>query len=162
MEEKFHENLMDEAYNLWNKNLSISYENFLELIENQLSPLHTIGVIFGNLNYQVDNGGFIQWYDNNYSCSIEKIINFLEDNKTFDVVFEDVLHIVYGVNEHIEHIEDGKKEINKVSYDYQDFFKESLGHFLQKNLNRYDTKYYKINNEFMKKFNECLQSNPKL
>ena len=56
---------MDEAYALWQKpkNGSWSTEEFFD----HLSYIQRVAVSLGNLNYQVENGGFAQWISNGYA-----------------------------------------------------------------------------------------------
>jgi hypothetical protein len=55
-----HDALMNAAYDRFDS--SMSREEFLA----QLGPVEYEAVIVGNLNYQVQNGGFMQWVDNQY------------------------------------------------------------------------------------------------
>jgi hypothetical protein len=55
------QDLMHEAYESWRAE-DMSYEEFLD----ELDGVHRRAVILGNLNYQVNNGGFAQWVDNRY------------------------------------------------------------------------------------------------
>lgn len=160
MKKDFHQNLMDESYDLWKKekNKNLSYVDFLDQVEKELSLLHKVSVIFGKLNYQVENGGFLQWYDNGYSCSIEELIETLEVNKQFN----EVLKILENVRDSLEYLEDGEKEVKKVSYEYQDLFKETLKNYCRDDFDRCDKEFYKYNDKFKVKFNEWLQSNPNL
>lgn len=55
-----HERLMNEAYD---NGKHATYEAFLDTLD---MP-HRRAVVLGNLNYQVENGGFSQWILNGYS-----------------------------------------------------------------------------------------------
>lgn len=63
-QEKVHQRLMNEAYDRWNSPplQGKSYQDFLM----KLTPIHRDAVVLGNLNYQVENGGFSQWLGNGY------------------------------------------------------------------------------------------------
>ena len=66
--------LMNSAFEKWDKK-NISYDDFLDLI----SDLEREAVIFGNFNYQVENGGHSQWIGNGYASStIDDLIEFLK------------------------------------------------------------------------------------
>lgn len=54
---------MDEFYNEWQMSAGMKRR---ELLEKKFTPLHIAAVLLGNLNYQVGNGGFAQWWDNGY------------------------------------------------------------------------------------------------
>lgn len=61
--------LMNEFYDFWEK-----YEHLprLEVLK-LMSELHQVAVKLGNLNYQVNNGGFSQWEFNEYNEDIEDL-----------------------------------------------------------------------------------------
>ena len=56
------QSLMDAAYTAWQAEQSKSYDDFIF----DLDGTHKAAVLIGNLNYQVENGGFTQWMDNGY------------------------------------------------------------------------------------------------
>lgn len=56
--------LMDEAYSRWDA-ATMDRTDFWD----QLSPDERTAVFLGNLNYQVENGGWCQWADNGYMCA---------------------------------------------------------------------------------------------
>jgi hypothetical protein len=58
----FHQELMDKAYDLWRTHKDWSYPIFID----NLDMVSRRAVVLGNLNYQVCNGGFTQWEDNQY------------------------------------------------------------------------------------------------
>lgn len=43
-----------------------------------LTPYEKLAVIFGNFNYQVQNGVFYQWVFNNYDSDIDDLEEFIE------------------------------------------------------------------------------------
>lgn len=53
---------MNQAYNKWGKEKNWNKQEFWDHINFQ----EKIAVALGNLNYQVENGGFEQWNDNGY------------------------------------------------------------------------------------------------
>jgi hypothetical protein len=54
---------MDAAYDKWNNQWKgVNYEEFV----NRLDYAERLAVLTGNLNYQVENGGWVQWFDNRY------------------------------------------------------------------------------------------------
>lgn len=56
------ERLMKSAYDRYQANPNWSATDF----HAQLTPAETIAVHIGNMNYQVGNGGWSQWFDNGY------------------------------------------------------------------------------------------------
>jgi len=93
-----HQLLMDKAYNderarvdaSTNGNESWSYNRMI----NEATELEQLAVVLGNLNYQVENGGFNQWVDNGYCTSypiIEEALTALNtetSKKVYDMLTE--------------------------------------------------------------------------
>ena len=65
------QDLMNTAYERWQKNDDWSKDDFRV----SLDAWEKIAVHTGNLNYQVENGGFSQWYFNNYYTP--EVLDFL-------------------------------------------------------------------------------------
>lgn len=59
-----HQDLMHGAYKKWRHPLR--YVQFLM----ELDVKERRAVVLGNLNYQVENGGFLQWRDNGYDANL--------------------------------------------------------------------------------------------
>lgn len=60
---ELHQSLMNKAYDRWNTTLKgVSKEAFHDSLDAQ----ERFAVHTGNFNYQVENGGFIQWWCNCY------------------------------------------------------------------------------------------------
>ena len=136
-----HQELMDEAYKGFTD--SMSNEDFRAT----LSPKHRDAVILGNLNYQVGNGGFQQWYDNNYGKrDIDYLINtLLPQITTFagEKVL-DILEQVRAIREEYEEITRGMEyEDNEVEHIWR-------AYDLQ------DDRYYDIDDQFMEDVQEYL------
>lgn len=78
--------LMDEAYKLWqdheNDNPSKRWdqEDFYRHVMMDLSGFHALACVLGNLNYQVENGGFVQYLDNGYAEAAEWFMRSAFDN----------------------------------------------------------------------------------
>ncbi|MEW5859799.1 MAG: hypothetical protein AB1861_20840 [Cyanobacteriota bacterium] len=69
-----HQQLMNEAYNVFKSGRGDDYEGFVDSLDDR----HRAAVILGNLNYQVENGGFLQWHCNGYSGQVDKLHEYLE------------------------------------------------------------------------------------
>lgn len=65
---------MDAAYSRWRAASDTSYADML----GACSPVERAAVLLGNLNYQVNNGGFMQWVDNGYALYIEEVMGLLK------------------------------------------------------------------------------------
>jgi len=81
--DSFHQQLMNEAYDVWHKHNEWGYSDFLENIPKYLSTLHLYAVVIGNLNYQVENGGWYQWYMNGYNVGIDYVQDALDEFSSF-------------------------------------------------------------------------------
>lgn len=70
-----HQYLMDKAHDLWEKHRDWTYRDFVS----HLSPLRKDAVLIGNFNYQIENGGFLQWDWNGYSEYSGDIFRILDE-----------------------------------------------------------------------------------
>lgn len=81
--ETLHVALMHKAYAMFRKHDEWTLNDFYF----NISPLERRAVALGNLNYQVGNGGFMQWINNGYAeesgNSIRLIANEITGNKKF-------------------------------------------------------------------------------
>lgn len=72
---------MNSAYAIWKENEGWNLEDFYF----NLPPLERRAVALGNLNYQVENGGFTQWVFNGYReaslSTLRQIQREIEDSK---------------------------------------------------------------------------------
>lgn len=69
-----HQQLMNEAYDVFKSGRGDDYEGFVDGLDDR----HRAAVILGNFNYQVENGGFLQWHDNGYSSRIDWLHKYLK------------------------------------------------------------------------------------
>lgn len=127
-----HQGLMDKAYDRWNGEWKgCGYDEFV----NRLDHIERLAVLTGNFNYQVENGGFSQWFGNGYGKHVDTIISLLNQYKhlpgisrVIDLVCQ--AHTRYGGDEY-------------VSDDFDD-------------LDDLDTAYYAINETFMASMESIL------
>ena len=91
-----HQSLMNEVYDYWQQNKT-SREEALD----NFSELHKAAVQLGNLNYQVENGGFSQWHFNEYSDDLPDLLKLCNKGialnikgfkllKSLLIIFEDL------------------------------------------------------------------------
>lgn len=73
--------LMNEFYDIYQKNPELNREDIL----NRVSDLHKAAVRFGNLNYQVTNGGFSQWEFNGYSSDLNALLLLCDKGISLDI-----------------------------------------------------------------------------
>jgi hypothetical protein len=113
-----HQQLMDQAYARFQANRHWSRDQFIM----RLNWLETVAVLTGNLNYQVENGGFAQWHDNGYSEHTKQLLEVLNEinTDTSKQVVELVLEFMGGIRE-LEDEEDWEVLVN-TSDDISDRF----------------------------------------
>jgi len=74
--------LMDKAYKKWQSGelKGVSSEEFI----NALPENEATAVRIGNMNYQVENGGWMQWWDNGYGPrDIDYLVNFFNKHAEY-------------------------------------------------------------------------------
>lgn len=153
-EESIHQKLMNKAYDLWSteEGKELNYSDFLDVVSDKFGKLYFNAVITGNLNYQVENGGFSQWHYNDYSITLDDLIIFFTDNFKNNEVIDKLKYILNEVVDILDWLDEGKDCVKNL-YDYKEFFIEKLEDQVQKELNQLDEKYYEIN----EKLNEILE-----
>ena len=114
-EEGIHEKLMDETYLKWADHANWTYD---ELIDS-LPKIERVAVLLGNLNYQVENGGFYQWHFNLYGKWADEIISILDDMKlSLSKQFHDVLDTVQHLIEQSKQYYNEIKELENLRENY--------------------------------------------
>lgn len=143
---------MDNCYDRWQQHnrdikdggLKWSYNDFID----QLTPYEKTAVILGNLNYQVENGGFMQWDDNGYSDYYDDIYDFIEST---DFVDKDKLIDL------VDEFQSIKDSIDKLD-SYDDFYTEDC-ETRYRSMNNLDSRYYDIEDSWKDYVNEYLLDN---
>lgn len=103
--------ITDSVYDNWDNSV-ISREDFIK----QLSNYEKIAVMFSNFNYQFEDGGLYQWYDNGYYNDLVFLISFLEkSNYSRKNEFSEIL-------EYIDHIHDSIENLDS----YDDWYEEDV------------------------------------
>lgn len=70
-----HQSLVDKAYDRWRDEWKdLSYEEFIS----RLPERERFAVLTGNLNYQVENGGFSQWAENGFLSTAPTLLDLLK------------------------------------------------------------------------------------
>jgi hypothetical protein len=149
---KLHQIMMDKAYEIWSipANAKMSYEDFLECVKEDLGIDFYHAVITGNMNYQVENGGWYQWDDNGYSVSMEELVEFFqqEEFKEYSEISK-LVRILRDVEEQLDWKHRGLNEIKQVDYDFQDTFKNALDDEFDRTIGYLDTDYYGIHERIL-------------
>jgi len=147
---KTHQGLMEEAYDLWQKSENAHWNNH-DFIANLPSQAHKDAVILGNLNYQVGNGGFEQWFLNGYGQrDWAYLVNELLPKIGTPAALE--------VAKLVEKAYSTKRNEQRGGYDpyYADEDEEDFeSAWLDESM---DTEYYKLEDQFMIDVENYLQS----
>lgn len=136
--------ILDKIHNIRLDNINLNRKEFLE----KLSEYEKLAVKFGDFNYQVENGGLIQWDENNYSNDLEDLIEFL--NKSSYQYKEKFLEVLSD----FKYIKNAINNLNTAD-DFYEVDKESRLNFLYE----YDEKYLNIRESWRKYFENYLVKN---
>ena len=148
-----HQELMDAAHEKWNDNLN--YNQFIDM----LPKAEKYAVLFGNMNYQIGNGGWYQWCDNGYCTRIKALVNALTEMNTD--TSNQILKMLDVVKPTLKYdVLDGSKESRGCCTNY---FKEKKRKYWDDddddddddehpNFESIDTQYYELEDKFME---EC-------
>ena len=134
--------LMDRAYKKWTDGLS--HDEFRATLDNE----EKVAVHFGNLNYQVENGGFQQWYGNQfYTPEVMQYLmvmcrDVLPQNETIKIVSGMLLN----VNKVLTEIKKSR-EVQNTYLSWDEEYSECKGEIdsLYKELEIYNNQYYDCN-----------------
>jgi len=143
--------LMDEAYDKWQDN-DWSKQDFRNYISKIMSREHLIAVQVGNLNYQVENGGFLQWHDNGYSMDLEDLISYCEEigTKTCIKVKTLLEYVQDTISYFCTEAEEAMQLLTRNLFDnYAEVLRDCLWDQMSKHLSRYDQEYYDISDNFL-------------
>lgn len=129
--------LMNSAYGRYTHQMS------QQAFWDQLDAKERIAVFFGNLNYQVENGGYRQWIGNRYAQqeNVEFLIRKLREMSTAESAI---------VLQHLAEIRDLANEEGWDSDRWDDDAWEAL------DLDSFDHSFYEVNAELLKQVEEKL------
>ena len=152
LKQDVHQQLMDEAYDKWRNNKNWDYNEFVD----ELDIKHALAVLTGDLNYQVKNGGFSQWYFNDYASEAQRLLTLLSFYKEEPVIAE-VIQLVEKAVRIIDEYEIGIIRVTS-KRDYYAYEIEELNNEMQDKCDELTDKYFKITNEFMKVMEKILSN----
>lgn len=149
--------LMNEAYDKWQDGWSRS--DFLEYVKKNLSEEHYIAVIFGNLNYQVENGGFSQWDFNRYSEDLDDLLGYINEipGEEAEQVKGCLLKFKEYSEERDEETHASEHGLPFELYDYREVLRERIYEKFQDQVSELDYKYYDINEGFLENLDNYLE-----
>lgn len=120
---------MNQAYDFWkNEKPELSYNEFIKALPEKQAQ----AVIIGNLNYQVENGGFSQWASNGYSDQAERLKMYLR------LIATESAKLVHDT---IEEFEEYAEDYCEDDEDDDDFDYSTL--------RKLDNYYYSLNEQFL-------------
>lgn len=135
--------IMDQSYDIW-KNNSMSRDEFLS----KLSDYEKLAVKFGNFNYQVENGGLMQWDCNGYSEDLEDLQEFLTKS---DYSKKDRF---LGILDAFSNVKDAINKLDK----YDDWYDEDMN-TRWNSLETFDKDYYSFKDNWIEYFEDYLFQN---
>jgi hypothetical protein len=134
---------------------------------NQLSFVEKVAVFTGNLNYQVENGGFMQWVYNGYSECHYELVDILENH----IKTESSIAVARMVETAIERNQDDNYDCDYCRYgcdcelevyededgnEYEDYDCFCNCECSEANCDDLDTNFYKLNEQLLKDIQEWL------
>jgi len=157
--------LMDKAYSKWEK------ENWStkEFIQEHCSDLERKAVLLGNLNYQVENGGFEQWVDNGYGYFWRDTIKVLREIGTENAV--KTINLINRFSQYINEYADGYDYWHtETETDYVSYYDEDEDEWLEGETeeevnpgwdiaNESSSEYYEFNQFLMGEIENFLNNN---
>lgn len=146
MNDSFHQLYMNRAYAGWVQNDDLDRDEFWD----SLNLYEAIAVYTGNLNYQVENGGFLQWHDNGYSDAYTRRRAY-----SLDYVFDCLDH--YESVRTVQSIVQQAMNILREMDDYDEFDDELREEHLEQ-LDVLDQQYYNVNEQFMQDIESVLST----
>ena len=135
--------IMDQSYDIW-KNNSMSRDEFLS----KLSDYEKLAVKFGNFNYQVENGGLMQWDCNGYSEDLDDLQEFLTKS---DYSKKDRF---LGILDAFSNVKDAINKLDK----YDDWYDEDMN-TRWNSLETFDKDYYSFKDNWIEYFEDYLFKN---
>ena len=135
--------IMDQSYDMW-KNNSMSRDEFLS----KLSDYEKLAIKFGNFNYQVENGGLMQWDCNGYSEDLEDLQEFLTKS---DYSKKDRF---LGILDAFSNVKDAINKLDK----YDDWYDDDMN-TRWNSLETFDKDYYSFKDNWIEYFEDYLFKN---
>ena len=127
MEHEFLQNMMNQAYDKFDSGFTRAQWML------RLNWDEKIAVVAGNLNYQVGNGGFVQWADNGYIDTADLLLEITNEMAT-----ETSLEVAALIEQMLEIWEE------YLEYQDDDSWQDMFGQ-----TDSMDTRFYQINDQFL-------------
>lgn len=185
LKRKYHQNLLDYAYKWWLKpeNKDKRYYEMVNFIKEDLGDEAMLLILMGSYNYQVGNGGHMQYMSNRYSSStgkdgdlglmnllmdlIETYFNYPSKDKLLDIIqaaYDELLDYVNYTNDHCFNC-GGSGEVSTGYFggEEEDYVScDDCGgsgeidesEFIINSLHKIDLRYYEIEKQVMREMND--------
>jgi len=117
----------------WRRYQSVEGEQYPAFIA-RLVPVEQLAVLTGDLNQQLEEGGFLQWYDNHHHESVALLVQGLQNVGTTSV--EQVNRLVtdfmsISEAERDDEFEAREEELTQAYYDIKPAFLVDVGSYLE-------------------------------
>ncbi len=132
-----HQLIMNKAYDRWQKNAKV-WDKFMFF--DQLDFQERVAVSLGNLNYQVENGGFSQWKYNGLADVHLDFLLRLDVDKNLYPEISKALELLSKFKKADEELSD------KDNYSDDEDEDEEFENELERVFDNLDTSYYKLEN----------------
>lgn len=136
-----HQEIMDKAYKRWQESKPPQWSK--QEFWDQLDAQERFAIHIGNMNYQVQNGGFSQWHTNDYG--VPEVVGYLLRvlPKINTAAALKVVELLKQYRDAVDLFDESDKENSygdPIENAYEDFYD---------NLSPLDTEYYVVNEQFM-------------
>jgi len=146
--------LVKEARDRWKNQLA----EFRDYVEENLSRAHLIALQVSDLDRQVRDGGFRQWYYKGYNIDLENLISYCQEIGTVACMK------VKTLLEHIREVINSSRQSKAVNLlrdngfdDYAEVLGDALLEKVLDSLDRYNQDYYSINHDFLSDVEKYLR-----
>lgn len=152
-----HQAIMDMGYNAYQKEGDWHYQDMLDFVRLTYGEIAMLAIMVGNYNYQVENGGHMQYLDNGYAsegkdprkdpnCGLaQQLLDSLKKTKLSTLEHGKITTEI--LSEFID------RTVNRDFNDRDDYEEDDYA-----NYDDLDGRYYKINELWMKEFENYLKS----
>lgn len=136
------QSLINVAYERWAHGGDLEGKAYEEFVRS-LDDISAYAVTFQNLNYQVENGGFSQWYQNRFYSDIDTILQGLVLLGTATAVCEVMIDVVGTMDYYESLTKEYKSAARHADHlsDFLDTFEEMCDKLLHKDLSELDARY---------------------
>ncbi len=146
-----HQAILNIGYTWWQekKNEDIHYPDMIQYMRLTYGELAAFAILCGKYNQQVENGGHLQYFDNGYAGSERRGLRSPDNDPLHQFMIR--LAKSFGLEED----EIGKKVID--IWKEFELIDDGDGNFTPYRSDALDTKYYQINDAWMKHFGNLLR-----